>query len=104
ALVAWIRQAAAVAEGDPLLAGGDSQNLERYRAAKADLAEMDAAERRGRLVDMDQLCEWWASEAAAPLRRAMAALQARFGTDAESIIAAALEKAESAIEKRRPAA
>lgn len=38
---------------DPLMAGGDSDNLERYRGAKADLAEMDLHERRKQMVNLD---------------------------------------------------
>jgi hypothetical protein len=95
----WIRQSASP-DADPMLAGGDSPNLERYRKAKAELAEMDAQERQGRLVDVDALAEWWSTEIAAPLRRAMATLQLQFGAEAEAIIAAALQKAEAAIEKR----
>jgi phage terminase Nu1 subunit (DNA packaging protein) len=40
---------------DPLLDGGDSPALERYRNAKADLAELDIAEREGRLVESDTI-------------------------------------------------
>ena len=100
AVAAWIKQGVAP-DGDPLMAGGDSPSLERYRAAKADLAEMDAKVRRGQLVDVDQLIEWWTVEVASPLRRATAALQARFGDAAEEIVAAALAKAETAIERRQ---
>lgn len=38
---------------DPLMAGGDSDNLERYRGAKADLAEMDLHERRKQMVNLE---------------------------------------------------
>ncbi|HEY2882087.1 MAG TPA: hypothetical protein VGJ15_06625 [Pirellulales bacterium] len=101
-LVEWLIQSASP-DADPMLAGGDSPNLERYRKAKAELAEMDAKERQGRLVDVDALAEWWSTEITAPLRRAMATLQLQFGAEAEAIIAAALQKADGAIEKRREA-
>jgi hypothetical protein len=57
------------APGDPLLSGGDSPGLERYRLAKAQHAELDLAERRGQVIDVgkcrDVLGRW-----AALLRRA----------------------------------
>ena len=99
AIAKWLQESTPTSD-DPLLAGSDSPNLERYRAAKANLAEMDAAERSGRLVDVDVFTEWFANEVAGPLRRATAVLAARFGPDAESLVTAALAKAEAAIEKR----
>src|SRR5262249_47230352 len=93
ALIEWARSAA----GDPLLTGNDSASLERYRLARAESAELDLAERRGRLVDCDALAEWWMVEIAAPIRRAIATLQARFGPDAAAMIVAALEKSDRAI-------
>src|SRR4051794_31165004 len=47
AVVKWLVERATDTDE---LAGQDSPNLERYRAAKADLAEMMAAERRGLLI------------------------------------------------------
>ena len=101
-LLAW-KAGPAAGSDDPLLTGGDSPNLERYRAAKADLAEMDALERRGRLVDVDAFAEWWGTEVAAPMRRAVETLQSRFGADAAEIVAAALRKVEPAVGKRSAA-
>ena len=40
-------------EDDPLLSGVDSPGLERYRNARADIAEMDAALKRREAVPMD---------------------------------------------------
>lgn len=40
---------------DPLLAGGDSDNLERYRGFKADLAEIDVQERREEMVNLEKV-------------------------------------------------
>jgi hypothetical protein len=48
-----IEAAKADAEDEALLSG-DSPNLERWRAAKADMAEMDVALRWARLIDVDQ--------------------------------------------------
>jgi hypothetical protein len=98
-LVAWIK-GKATADTDPLLIGGDSPNLERYRAAKAELAELDAAERRGRMVDVDALREWWGSEIAGPLKRAIQVLESQHGKPAADLIANALRKAEATMEKR----
>src|SRR4051812_14117329 len=69
-LVKW-QVARTASPDDPLLAGGDSPNLERYRKAKAELAEMDAAERRGQLADVNALCEWWLIEVAPLVRQAI---------------------------------
>src|SRR5436190_709192 len=84
-LAAWLQESSAPSD-DPLLGVGDSPNLERYRAAKASLAEMEVSQRRGQLCDVDQLVEWWSAEIAAPLRRDAATLLAQFGPDAETII------------------
>lgn len=40
---------------DPLLAGGDSDNLERYRGVKADLAEIDLQERRSEMINIENV-------------------------------------------------
>ena len=42
------------AEADPLLAGPASPALERYRAARADAAEMEVAQRRGDLLPREK--------------------------------------------------
>ena len=42
-------------ETDPLLDGADSPGLERYRLAKAELAEMDLAKRKGEIIDAGEL-------------------------------------------------
>lgn len=86
---------------DPLLVdGGDSPNLERYRAAKADLAEMDAAERRGQLVEIEKFESWWQSEIASPLVKAVELLHAKYGDEAAAIVEGVLQRAEAAIEER----
>ncbi len=63
---------------DPMLAGGSSPALEQYRAAKARLAEMDVAKRKGELAnvsDMEKslgvLCD--------ALRRGVEFVQRKFG-------------------------
>jgi hypothetical protein len=54
-----VRLAAPAPESDdPLLVGGsDSPGLERYRQAKATLAEMEAAERQGKIIEVDVVVE-----------------------------------------------
>lgn len=52
----YVEQLSAPKESDdPMLAGGDSPALERYRNARADLAEMDKADREGRTVDAEKV-------------------------------------------------
>jgi phage terminase Nu1 subunit (DNA packaging protein) len=46
-------QATSSAE-DPLLAGGDSPGLERYRLAKAKHAELDLEHRKGELIEKEK--------------------------------------------------
>jgi len=98
AVAEWSRNESS--DADPMLAGGDSPNLERYRAARAALAEMDEAERRGKLVDVDAFAEWFALQVAAPTRRAIELLQLRFGAEAAKIVADALREAEEAVDVR----
>lgn len=47
------RTAAVSSEDDPLLADGDSPGLERYRLAKAAIAELDLEERKKSLLSRD---------------------------------------------------
>ena len=101
ALVAWF--VARESQDDPLLTGdGDSLHLDRYRSAKASLAELELGERTGRLVDMDELHAWWITEIAAPIRKAIETLASRYGAEAAAVVATALEKGDSAMEARAP--
>jgi hypothetical protein len=57
-LVRWFlsrRLAESAAAGDPMLAVGDSPALERYRRARASLAELDYAERCGSVTSTEVL-------------------------------------------------
>lgn len=85
---------------DPLLAGGTSPNLERYRAAKADLAEDEVRERRKQTVSVNILTAWWESEVAGPLRRAVVTLKRQHGEGPAELILKAITKAQAAVEKR----
>ncbi len=101
-IVAWLlAHEAAKATSDPLLVGNDSPNLERYRKAKAELAEMDAGERRERLVDMGALLEWWQSEVAPVIRKAIEGIERQW-PEAAKIITAAIESAAEKVEARKP--
>ncbi|TWT57242.1 hypothetical protein KOR42_06000 [Thalassoglobus neptunius] len=80
----WVRQYKPLrgAVADPMLDDpGDSDNLERYRGARADLAELDLLERRGELVDVAKINEAWSARIG---RLAALAewLDRRFGVDA----------------------
>lgn len=79
--------------GDPLMAGPSegSEGLERYRKARAAIAELDLAERRGELIRRD-LLRAVMSRAAAPLRAAGEQLTRRFSEDARQILDEGLEE------------
>jgi len=99
ALVAWaLARERLNATSDPMLTGGDSPNLERYRAAKAELAEMDAGERRAELVAIDELIQWWLADVAGPIKKAIEQLP----EDGRAIMTAALERAIEAVDGKQP--
>jgi hypothetical protein len=86
-------------ETDPLLvADGDSPGLERYRNAKADIAELDKAERIGELVPREQL-EPVLMKSAGTLRRAGDLLARQFGNDAAGILNQAVDEWELICER-----
>ncbi len=76
---------------------GDSPNLERLRAARARLAELDVLERERQLIPVDELRDWL-SRIAERLRIAADALQKQYGTGAYDIMARALEDMRRLIE------
>lgn len=84
---------------DPLLAGGDSPNLERYRGARADLAELDREQRVGNLVSVEELAPVLL-QAAGLIRGAGEKLQRLFGPDAFAIFSEAVDAAEQLIESK----
>lgn len=69
-------------DGD--LFGEDSPALERYRTARAELAELDLEVRRAKLLDREKLENQWNAGAVA-LRNAGERLQMRFGDEAVSL-------------------
>lgn len=85
---------------DPLLAGeGDgSLQLERYRAAKADLAELDVAKRRGEVAEVSRL-ESYLRVAMGVIRGAIERVQREYGVGAYDIMAEAVGEAERRVER-----
>lgn len=79
---------------DPLLSGpGTSPALERYREARAKLAELDLEQRRGRLVDIGDLRER-ISMLASHLRKAAERIERLHGPDPKRILDEALDEVE----------
>jgi phage terminase Nu1 subunit (DNA packaging protein) len=94
-VAAWLAERSADASDE--LAGKESPNLERYRAAKADLAEMMAAERRGLLIPRDKNREFL-GRVAATIRQASEVIRT-FSAEAHQILDEALADSEATIEE-----
>jgi hypothetical protein len=76
-------------ENDPLLAAGESPGLERYRNAKADLAEYERDRQRGLLIPFNEL-EATLMVAAATIRQANERVQREYGNAPAEILNEAL--------------
>lgn len=74
-----------LAAGDPLLSGENTPNLERYRGARADLAEMEVKRQEGNLLDRAVMREAL-GRAASHLRGAAKALERDFGDEAKRVL------------------
>lgn len=98
-LVAWrLSQEAAV--NDALLAvGTDSPALERYRTARAELAELEVATKRGELVDVQTFSDWW-FDAATRLRKRLEVVQRRGGLELVDLARQAFQEATEAYQER----
>jgi len=87
---------AASSPDDPLLAGGDSPALERYRLAKAKHAELDLEQRKGELIDKekcrDVLARW-----GNVIRKMGDRLSKRFGIEANQMVSEAIDECESVV-------
>ncbi len=70
---------------DPLLAVGDSPGLERYRLAKAELAELELQVRKGTLIPIDAVKDT-ISRWSALIRRMGESLAKRFGNEAAELL------------------
>jgi phage terminase Nu1 subunit (DNA packaging protein) len=85
-------------EDELMVADGDSVALERYRLAKAKIAELDLANRKGELIDRetcrDVLVRW-----AVLIRRLGEVLGKRHGAEATRSVNATLGECESIIAK-----
>ena len=92
------RKLAALSTGDPLLDGESTPALERYRNARAILAEMDIEERSGQLIRRD-VAHDNLMLIASLLRGAGVVLQRQFGDEAHTILDEALDEAERVIER-----
>jgi hypothetical protein len=78
---------------DPMLADGDSLGLERYRLARAKLAEMDVLEREGQTIPRDQMHQLLV-ELVRVIRGAGESLQRQCGPVAHAIHEEAIDAAE----------
>ncbi len=102
ALLQWmVERAKAEAAGDPLLVGSDSPSLERYRAARADMVELELQTKRGQLLDLESFYEWW-GVAAGLLRRRLEMLQRLYGAEAAALVTDGLDDLARSLEERRP--
>lgn len=81
---------------DPLLNGGDSPNLERYRAARASMAEMELDRARGSHVRVEDIGTMLIAFSTS-IRRGGDVLRRKFGNEAAEILAEAIDDAERAI-------
>ena len=103
---AWLRSTGpwrqhakhAPVDDELLVAEGDSVGLERYRLAKAKLAELDLANRKGELIDLeacrDVLVRW-----AVLIRRLGEVLGKRYGAEATRSVNASLAECQVVVEK-----
>ena len=81
------------AEEDPMLGGPVSPALERFREARASIAELDFLKRTGEVIDREQIHEVF-SRIANVLRGAGEKLERDFGGDARAVFDTALDEAE----------
>jgi hypothetical protein len=85
-------------EDDPLLLGGSSPALERYREERAKLARLDRLDRERQLLPRDEVRESW-GRMAAILRSAGDTLQRQFGAEAVEILNEALDDCERELDR-----
>jgi hypothetical protein len=79
-----------------LAEGGDSPGLERYRLAKAKLAELDLEMRKGQLIDRGKARDIFGRWAIL-IRRMGERLGKRFGPDAAATVNETLESCRAAV-------
>lgn len=78
---------------DPMMAGGESDQLERYRAARADLAELQLARERAQSLPVEEVHRGLTMMAGI-LRRAGEQLARHYGDGARTILDRALDNAQ----------
>lgn len=100
-MVEWAKANKWFKSSDPMLAGGDSDNLERYRGLKADLAEMDLQERRQQMVNLDAIKPAFIG-ALGHIKNAGEKLDRQFGNEALAILLDAWDQAMEYIAKELP--
>jgi hypothetical protein len=83
---------------DPLMQGGGSPALEKYREERAALARLDRLEREGTLVPRERIRQSL-GRIAAILRGAGDTLQRQYGVEALEILFEALDDAEREVER-----
>jgi len=83
----------------PLLVGGDSPALERYRAARAELLKLDRRLREEDLLDRGRVHDRL-GQAAGILRGAAETLQRQYGPEAHAVFAKALDDAVAELKRR----
>lgn len=102
AIVAWLiargaKQTAVTPGDDPLLEGGESEWLEKYRKEKTLLARMERKAKRLKLLSRDQV-HIALSRMASIIRGAGEQLQRQFGTEALRLLDEAMDDAEREME------
>ncbi len=81
---------------DPMLAEGDSEGLERYRMARAQLEEIKLAELRGQVVMLDRLSET-DRMILAPLRQLQETLKRRQDQETFQLVQDAIDQMEHSL-------
>ena len=84
------------AADDPLLADGDSPALERYRLAKAKHAELDLEQRRAELIDLAK-CRDLFGRWGSVIRKMGDRVSKRFGSEANQMVAEAIDECDSIV-------
>lgn len=83
---------------DPLLAEGDSPGLERYRMAKAKLAELDLESRKNQLIDREKARDIFGRWATL-IRRMGERLSKRWGNEAANMVNETLDECRLIVEE-----
>lgn len=84
-------------DSDPLLSDGDSPALERYRLAKAKLAELDLEHRKGDLIDREK-CRELMGRWSVIIRRMGERLGKRYGNDATLSVNDSLDECQKVVD------